>query len=58
MLFTMRGDGSLGYWSCKTSHSSSCRRNDNDEICEEEGIEASSGEECRGHRSLETSHSS
>ena len=41
----MRGDGIIGYWSVKTSHYSSCRRNDNDEGSEEEGIEVSSGEE-------------
>ena len=54
----MRGDGSLGSKSRKTRHYSYRRCNDCGEISEEEDIEMSSGEENRGHRSLETSHSS
>ena len=56
LLFMIRGNGSIGYRSCKTSHSSSYHRNDNDKISEEEGFEMSSGEESCGHRSLETTH--
>ena len=43
VLFMMRVGGSLGYWSRKTSHSSSLRYNNYDEIYEEEGIEVSLG---------------
>ena len=53
----MSGDESLGYWYRKTRHSSSHGRNDDDEIYEEEVPELSLGDERRGHRYLETSHS-
>ena len=58
VLFTISGDGSLGHWYLKASHYSSHRHNNEDKISEEENLEASSGEESRGHRSLETIHSS
>ena len=35
VLFIMWGDQSLGYWSRKTSHYFSCRRNNDDESSEE-----------------------
>ena len=56
MLFTMSGDGSLGYWSHKTIHYSSHHHNNENEINEEEGLEVSLGEERHGHRYLEISH--
>ena len=56
-FFMMYGYGSLGYWSHYTVHSSSYRRNDDNEISEEEGLEVSSGDKRRGDRSLENSQS-
>ena len=56
VLFTMCGDQSLGFRSRNTSYYSDCRRNDDDVISEEEGMEVSLGEESCGHMSLETSH--
>ena len=50
MLFTIRGDGSLGSRSRKTIHYSSLCRNKDDIISEEEGIGVSSVEEINGHR--------
>ena len=47
----MTGEGSIGYWSCKTSHSYSHLRNNNYEIFEEEFLEVSSDELRNGHRS-------
>ena len=58
VLCTMNVDLSLGYWSHKTSHSSSQPHNVDNEFYEEEGLEVSLGEESCGHRLLETSHSS
>ena len=54
----MGGDGSLGYWSRKTSHFPSRFCNDDDESSEEEGLGVSLGEESHGYVSLETSHPS
>ena len=54
----MSGDGSIGYWSHDTSHYSYHRFNDGCGISEDEGLEVSLGNERRGRRSLETSHSS
>ena len=54
----MSVDGSLGYWSHNNSQSPSHRRNDNDDIYKEEGLEVYLGYERRGHMSLETRHSS
>ena len=48
-----RGDGSLGSWSRKTSHSSSQRRINDDKSPEEEVLEVNFGEERSGHRPLE-----
>ena len=53
----MSGDGSLGYWSHKTIHSSSRHLNDDDEIYEEECIEVYLVDEICGNRSLGTIHS-
>ena len=58
VLFTIRGNGNLGYWSHKTIHYSSYRRNDDGESYGEGFIEASLGEESRGNRSFKTSHCS
>ena len=58
VLFTMRGDGSLGTRSRKTIHYPSCCRNYDDDSYEEEGIELPSSKEIHGHMSLDTSHSS
>ena len=58
MLFTIWGDQSLGYFSCKTRHYPSRHLNNGDESSEEEGMEVSLGEESLGHRYLDTSHSS
>ena len=53
----MCGDGSLGYWSHETIHSSShcCK---DDIISDDESLEVPVGDGRRGHRYLETSHSS
>ena len=56
VLFTLRGNGSLGYWYRKTSNSSSYRHNDDDKGSQVEILEVSLGEESRGHRSLDNSH--
>ena len=56
VLSMMSGDGNLGYWYLKTIHYLFHRRNDDDGIPEEEGLELSSSEERRGHRSLDTSY--
>ena len=53
----MSGDGSLGYWSCETSHSSFQLSNSNG-IFDDESLEVSAGDGRCGHRSLATSHSS
>ena len=53
----MRGNGSLGYRSCKTSHYSSCCCN-SDRRYDDKIIEASLDDGRRGNRSLETSQSS
>ena len=58
LLFTMWVDQSQGYWSHKTSNSSTRRCNDGDEIYEKEGMEVTSGEESCRNRFLETSNSS
>ena len=58
VLFVVRGNGSLGYCSRKTSHYYYGHCNNDDESYEEEVIDVSSGEESHGHRSLDTSHSS
>ena len=58
MLSTMRGDGSLGSWYCKTRNYYSCRRNDNNKISKEGGLEVYSDEESHGNRSIETRNSS
>ena len=52
----MRGDGSLGYWFRKTSHSYTWHRKYDDESSTKECIEVSLGEEGCEHRSLETRH--
>ena len=52
----MMGEGSLGSWSRKTRHYSLHRRNNDDEISEEEGLELSSVRGSHGYRSLETRH--
>ena len=57
VLFPVRGNVSLGYWSRKTSHSSSRRCNDDENISEEEFIEVFWREESCGHGSQETRHS-
>ena len=56
VLSMMSGDGNLGYWYLKTIHYLFHRRNDDDGIPEEEGLELSLSEERRGHRSLNTSY--
>ena len=58
VLFIMRVDRILGYFSLKTSHYSSLHSNNNGKSSEEVALEVSLGEESRGHGSLETSHSS
>ena len=55
--FRVSGDGSLGYWSCETSHSSFQLSNSNG-IFDDESLEVSAGDGRCGHRSLATSHSS
>ena len=56
VLFTFRGNGSLGYPSRKTRHSPSRHCNDDKNKSEEEFMEVSSVEEICGNRSLDTSH--
>ena len=58
VLSNMMVNGSLGYWSHKTMHSSYRRCNGDYRSSGEEFIEVSSGEESRGYRYIETSHSS
>ena len=53
VLFTMRVNENLVFWSCKTSHSSSRSRNDLDKISAGTGLELSLGEEIRVHKSHE-----
>ena len=53
----MSGDGSLGYWYRNTSYPHSYHHNDGS-ISDGGIIEVSTGDRRRGHRSLETSHSS
>ena len=54
--FMIRGNGSLGNWSRKTSHSYSRRHNDDDKSSGEEGLEVSLGEESCGLGTLDTRH--
>ena len=49
VLFTMNGNGILGYWSRKTSHYSSRHRNDNAKSLDEKVLVVYLGEESRGH---------
>ena len=56
--FRMGGNGSPGYWSCKTSHSFYHCCNNENKNSEEECLAVSFGDEICGHRSLDTSHSS
>ena len=58
MRFAISGDGSLGYWSRKTSHYSFRHHNDDDEVFEEEVPEVYLGEYSRGHRYQDNSQSS
>ena len=58
VLFTMWGYQSLRSLSRKTRHSYAHCCNYGDESSEEGGVEVTSGEESRVHRSLETSNSS
>ena len=56
VLFTMRGNGSLGYQSHNTIHYPSHHHNDDYKSSEKEFLEVYSGEESCGHRSQETRH--